>query len=111
MTHYLIIYPWQKSESGTYARPYGRGERTIVWSILGVSVLLFVGNTLLTVKTYGDMSATLTDLSVRTAALEHVQSETVSREKREIDGTHAEGYYGCPYQCPAGQYLSVLVCR
>ena len=47
-----------KLESDTHVvySPYGKGEKAIVWSLLGLSVLLFVGNAVLTVKTYGDMT-------------------------------------------------------
>lgn len=82
------------------------GERPIVWFILGLSLLLFVGNAVLSVKLYGDMSvrmatleyeqtdleheqadlsdrtASLINLADRTANLEH--AEEVSRQKREV---------------------------
>ena len=53
-----------KLESDTHVvySPYGKGEKAIVWSLLGLSVLLFVGNAVLTVKTYGDMTGKSTTL-------------------------------------------------
>ena len=56
--HEIDFHLQHKLESDTHVvySPYGKGEKAIVWSLLGLSVLLFVGNAVLTVKTYGDMT-------------------------------------------------------
>jgi len=39
--------------------PYGKSEKALVWTLLGLATILFVGNAVLTVKTYGDLTATI----------------------------------------------------
>ena len=59
---YLSFILKHKLEGEVHYSPYGKGEKTIVWSLLGLSVLLFVGNAVLTVKTYGDMTGKKTHI-------------------------------------------------